>query len=248
MAAFFTAFTRYASPESLTHYTGSELAALIKRVFTLSAKRPSGTPLIEIFDPSLSDPGFARSETIVVAVNDDIPFLYDSCTGEVRAQGASVTAAFHPLIALARDGKGQRSSSATTLNESVIVLALAGVLDESSSNRLRDGLIKVFGDVRAAVRDWQAMRTRLQETTARLKSNPPAIPEAELAEDIAFLDWLADNHFTFLGSRDYVFSPRGDGRLDAVEKTGLGVLADPALRVVRRGPIAPVSHRTCGNS
>src|SRR5882724_8916084 len=75
LAAFFTAFTRYASPEDLTHYTGPELAALTKRVFALSAKRPSGTPLVAIFAPTLSDPGFARSETIVVAVNDDIPFL-----------------------------------------------------------------------------------------------------------------------------------------------------------------------------
>src|SRR5215467_10869362 len=106
LAAFFTAFTRYASPEDLTHYTGPEFAALIKRVFTLWAQRPSGTPLVEIFDPSLSDPGFARSEMIVVAVNDDIPFLYDSCTGEVRAQGMFVTAALHPVIAVARDGKG----------------------------------------------------------------------------------------------------------------------------------------------
>src|ERR1043165_4640267 len=43
LAAFFTAFTRYASPEDLTHYTGPELAALVKRVFTLSARSEEHT-------------------------------------------------------------------------------------------------------------------------------------------------------------------------------------------------------------
>ncbi len=41
--------------------------------------------------------------------------------------------------------------------------------------------------------------------------------------------------FTFLGCRDYVFSTDGDGRLEPVYESGLGLLADTDLRVVRRG-------------
>src|SRR5688572_30150965 len=82
---FFTAFTRHASPEDLIHFTGAELAALVKQVFARSAKRSLGKPLIEVFEPSATDPAFARRETVVLAVNDDIPFLYDSATAELRA-------------------------------------------------------------------------------------------------------------------------------------------------------------------
>ncbi len=39
LAAFFTAFTRHASPEDLIHFTGAELAALVKQAFERSAKR-----------------------------------------------------------------------------------------------------------------------------------------------------------------------------------------------------------------
>ena len=46
---------------------------------------------------------------------------------------------------------------------------------------------------------------------------------------------MAEDHFTFLGCRDYVFSPEGEGRLDPVYESGLGLLADPEMRVVRRG-------------
>ena len=99
LAAFFTGFARYASPEDLIHYTGAELAALVKLVFARTARRAPGNCLVEIFDPGSRDPVSTRSETIVVAVNDDIPFLYDSCIAEIRTQGFRIAAAFEQVFA-----------------------------------------------------------------------------------------------------------------------------------------------------
>jgi glutamate dehydrogenase len=235
LAAFFESFTRYASAEDLTQFTGAELAALVKAVYARTARRPPEKSLVEIFDPSADDKTFAKRGSVVLAVNDDIPFLYDSSTAEVRAQGGQIAAAFHPVISSARDREGKRGVSGTAVSESVIVLLLNTTLDAPRAAKLKDGLLKVFGDVHAAVRDWKPMLARLGETVSGLKTNPPPIPESELAENLSFLAWLADNHFTFLGSRDYVFSAGGDGRLDARHQSGLGLLADPEARVVRRG-------------
>ncbi len=235
LAAFFTAFTRYASPEDLIHYTGAELAALVKLVFARTAQRTPGTSSVEIFEPGSEDSVFTRDETIIVAVNDDIPFLYDSCTAEIRARGFRIAAAFHPVIATARDATGARNAKGTTLKESVMVLALDGEVDKKLAEGLHAGLLKIFADVRAAVRDWKPMLARLAETAAGLKRNPPPVDAEELAENLAFLEWLAADYFTFLGCRDYVFSSDGDGRLDPVPSSGLGLLADPEMRVVRRG-------------
>jgi glutamate dehydrogenase len=110
LAAFFTGFTRYASPEDLIHYTGAELAALVKLVFARTVRRAPGASLVEIFEPGSEDPEFTRNETIIVAVNDDIPFLYDSCIAEIRTQGFRIAAAFHPVIAAARDERGARNA------------------------------------------------------------------------------------------------------------------------------------------
>src|SRR5712671_510182 len=235
LASFFTGFTRYASPEDLIHYTGAELAALVKLVFARTARRSPGASLVEILDPGSHDSVSARNETIIVAVNDDNPFLYDSCVAEIRAQGFRVAAAFHPVIATARDQAGARHAKGTSLKESVMVLALDGELDKAQADGLRAGLLKVFADVRVVVRDWKPMLARLAETIAGLKRNPPPVPAEELAENIAFLDWLAAAHFTFLGCRDYVFSPEGEGRLDPDYASGLGLLTDPEMRIVRRG-------------
>src|ERR1019366_6289865 len=57
-------------------------------------------------------------------------------------------------------------------------------------------------------------------------------------------DWLADNHFTFLGARDYRLEPEGgEFRLDPLDITGLGALADAAERVLPRTS-APRTHQS----
>jgi glutamate dehydrogenase len=235
LLTFFAGFTGRASPDDMNQFTGEELAALVRRVFEMTQIRPRGTSFVEILDTEADAPVLKRHGSILVAVNDDMPFLYDSCIGELRAQELPVAASFHPIIAATRDGAGKRASSGTSVNESVIVLVLGMVLNEKRAARLREGLQKVFADVHAAVRDWKPMQARLGDAAFNLKTNPPLIPEGELEESLSFLLWLADNHFTFLGSRDYDFDPAGGGRLVAKYESGLGVLADHDARVIRRG-------------
>ena len=45
----------------------------------------------------------------------------------------------------------------------------------------------------------------------------------DITEDLAFLDWLGDNHFTFLGARDYVLAKDGaHGMLEPVQEQRAG--------------------------
>src|SRR5262249_24461071 len=87
LTAFFESFTRYASAEDLVQFTGAELAALVKAVHARTVKRLPEKSQVEIFARSAEDKAFAKRGSVVLAVNDDIPFLYDSSTAEVRAQG-----------------------------------------------------------------------------------------------------------------------------------------------------------------
>ena len=53
-----------------------------------------------------------------------------------------------------------------------------------------------------------------------------------MAEAAAFLKWAYDDHFTFLGYREYHFQGGGaSARTKIDDKSGLGVLRDPAVRV-----------------
>jgi glutamate dehydrogenase len=235
LAAFFDAFYRGASPEDLTRYTPESLAALAGLVFAQSAVRKPGETLVTTFEFQAQVAELTRREAVFVAVNDDSPFLFDSLMAEMNAAGARVHALFHPIMFVGRDAEGRRSDTGAQVKESVIVLVLDPMIDPARRAALEDGARNVFHQVRLAVRDWRGMREHLLESIAALKKNPPPVSPDELAESIAFLEWLSNDHFTFLGARDYSYRDEDGGQLVTVEGSGLGVLSDEHAHAIQRG-------------
>ena len=234
LAAFFKALYRDAPPEDVTRYTPASLAELAERVFTHSQTRKPGETLVTLFNFRAEADEIVRNETVLLAINDDRPFLFDSLIGEVSAQGARIHALFHPIVTATRDATGARSATGTALRESVIVIVLHSIVGEDRRAALVKGAQDVFRQVQLSVRDWRKMQERLHETIETLQNSPPTVSQEELGESIAFLKWLGDNHFTFLGCRDYAFVEDNGGRLDAIAASGLGLLCDVETRVIRR--------------
>jgi glutamate dehydrogenase len=223
-ATFARAFLATAAPEDVAGFPPETLARLAHLARDLVAARAPGETLVRVFAPEAAVDGFAYGGAILIAINDDKPFLYDSILGELNAQGLTAAAAFHPIVDSARPGQGR---------ESVIVIAIARERDPARLMAVEEGARRVFADVAAAVGGWRAMQEKLAESTEELKRNPPPIEPAELSETVAFLKWLADNHFTLLGCRDYAFDA-ATRKHSAIDATGLGVLGDADVRIIRR--------------
>jgi glutamate dehydrogenase len=234
-SAFFAALYRSAPPEDITRYAPESLAELAGLVFAHTARRKPGETLVELIPFRAQGRDSVHNETILVAVNDDMPFLFDSLIGELSAQGIRTHALFHPIIPATRDDAGERSAQGTTVRESVIALVLDPIADKERRDAIAEAARRVFEQVKLAVRDWRKTLAHLQETKKALQEHPPPVPHDVLDESIAFLNWLADNHFTFLGARDYLYSEAGSGRLEPVPESALGVLSDLDARVIRRG-------------
>ena len=93
------------------------------------------------------------------------------------------------------------------------------------SQELENDLQRVLNDVRAAVEDEAKMRVPRPCIATELADKRPPLPSAETDDGIELLDWLADEHFTFLGYREYGLEAGDEGeRLRAVPGTGLGIL------------------------
>lgn len=121
--------------------------------------------------------------------------------------------------------------------ESYIHIEVDRFSEPQRMQALHDGLVRVLGDVRAAVEDWKPMqamvRTAIDSLSARAaQSSASEAERAEIIETQAFLAWMLERHFTFLGYRDYALVVQDDGHfLQGMPGTGLGV-----LREARRDP------------
>jgi len=209
LAQFFDALYASAVPDDVLRARADQLTQLAMALHAEARKRSPGE--IHVIALELGH------DTVLISINDDRPFLFDSALAAAMAGGARIRAAFHPIV----DFDGTRTS---------VIALVCDRLGEDARQKLVDMLHEAFLQGALAVRDWKAMLTRLKAAREDLERHPP---KTDIAEDLAFLDWLADNHFTFLGARDYVLSRDGaHGVLEPVKGSGLGVLSDEQARVI----------------
>lgn len=208
----------------------------------LDAPRAAGTPKVRVFNPTLAEDGFVSDHTVVQIVNDNMPFLVDSVTMAINRSGRTAHWIVHPLINVARDAQGHVSSVSSAANadtpyaatasskntvESLILVECDRIVSDADQQILAQGILQVLADVRSAVDDWQTMLERVREVSALSEKYSPAHESRD--EGIAFLRWLEDRHFTFLGARDYDLKREGEQvRLVAVPESGLGILRGTA--------------------
>ncbi len=224
-----------AAAEDLLRYEPQELAELAAATWHFLAERAPRTAKIRVWNPD-GGPRLANV-SVVELVNDDMPFLVDSVMGELNNRGLETYLLVHPVFRVARDAAGKlirfgNGIDAAPLRESVIQVHVDRIDDEAARSALANALAGVVADVRLAVQDWRSMLDRVGGVIDALRTDPPPLPEDEVAETIAFLEWLKDNNFTFLGIREYRLE--ADGRvLTGIPSSTLGVL--------RANPLEPGS-------
>jgi len=236
---FVAALFAHAVPEDLLRYDPRQLAELAADAWSLLAVRKPGVPKIRLNAPDSAGHERLRADSVLEVVNDDMPFLVDSVLAELAERGLDVRFVVHPVLTVVRDDAGRLTAfkgtkpAAGALRESVIYVHIERIEEEARRAEIVEAIERVLADVRVCVHDWRAMMARVADVIAELKANPPPLPAAEIEEALAFLEWLVDSNFTFLGVRDYRFTDSEEA-LEPVFETGLGILRSRDLRVLRR--------------
>ncbi len=222
--------------EDLAERTPEDLLGALLSHLQLGEVREPGRAKLRIFSPTPGEDGWWSRHSVIHVVNDDMPFLVDSTSLEINRQGVTLHLIVHPIFAVKRDAQGKLESIAPashagpgTVRESWMHVEIDRLLDDEQRDALAAGILRVLGDVRAAVGDWRAMLAKLHEAIAELEHAPAGLPPATVAESRAFLQWVADDHMTLLGYRLHdLVQDAGHEALQLVTGSGLGLLRENA--------------------
>ncbi len=227
--AFARVFYRRMTADEMAHHSPAGWAELAWDFLELAQRRKPGTAEVRVFNASRSQQGWESPHTVVQVVNDDMPFLVDSVTMALADQGIGVHVLGHPVVKVERDRAGRLVAVGAEAGEKARGESLMHLeIDRQSAAAMpaiAASIQSVLQDVRAAVSDWDAMRAKMLEVADDLATRRMPVGDAGRAEAQAFLRWAADDHFTFLGYREYdVVRKGGSELLCAVGESGMGLL------------------------
>jgi len=190
---------------------------------------------IKVYNPTLEEHGWQSQHTIIEVVITDMPFLLQSLSMEVNRHGYTNHLVIHPVYSVKRDSKGKflsftdsESLDDNSSSECLLHLEIDRQSDTSVIDLLQKDLTRILTDVRAATEDWQICLNKMQTVIDDLKHSLGL--HDKYSEEVEFLQWLHDNHFIFLGYREYEIVKKDEGfGFKAHSGTGLGILRDSIL-------------------
>jgi glutamate dehydrogenase len=172
--------------------------------------------------------GLPLETTILQTHTPDRPFIFDSLKNYLQKSGLRVYSALHPTFTVQRQWER--------------IVAIGGVEDEGSREsycffqierapsreqlrRIEHEAFSLLKAVFLAVDDFRDMVRACRELVPQLHSRRG--DAGELASARAFLEWLLDDNYIFMGTVSYSLGP--DGSLVRVDEAANGVFTDPTL-------------------
>jgi len=225
------------------HYAHIPLEELVSRNFSdtygavLAAwqflqKRSNDESPVSVFNPDLESDGWQSTHTVIFILHPNIPFLIDSVRIAINQREIGTHSIQHSILHVERDKGGKLKKLHTSKKsvsgsgyEAFIVLEIDRHTNPSDLKDLEDALQTVLHEVRIAVSDFPVVTSKITETLEELETTTAGITEENKEEAKAFLHWLLEDHFTFLGYDEYDFAKDRKGMLvQRVENSELGIL------------------------
>jgi glutamate dehydrogenase len=239
LEAFADTFHAATLEEEFEGRNPEDVYGALMSVWRLCEPAPREAPEVRVFNPSLDTDGWVSTHTIAQIRHRDAPFIVDSFLMALARRDLTLHAMHNVVLnARRRDDGHLLDLDGDAASAEVVIHAEIDRLDPDEFGAFETDLVETLGDVRAVVGDFNSMRTRVEALVEALDGTAACIDAEERDESRAFLEWLLDDNFTFLGYREFSIDDEdGDRVVRQVAGSELGVLA-------RRG--RPASERRLG--
>jgi glutamate dehydrogenase len=195
---------------------------------------------VQVHNPE--EEGWSADLTVLHAEVGDRPFIVDTIREYLAGENLPIRHYVYPVLRVERDGRGEIVGLDTpgARLEALTYAELSRVHDPARRERITAEVSRRLADVVDATSDFDAMLRELEDGARTMEAYAERHPERAdgFREQAAFLRWLAEGNFVFLGYRAYVVEgEEDDARLRVVPESGLGILRD-AERSAYRTPVA----------
>ncbi|MCG6986849.1 MAG: NAD-glutamate dehydrogenase [Gemmatimonadetes bacterium] len=223
-----------APPEFLRERSPDDLAHMALGTFNFLQDAHRGAVAVEITNPDVENEGWYAPVTVVRTRVSERPFIVDTIREFLHRENVSIEHMVYPVLHVDRDAEGRvvavRPSREGERRESLVHCEVGLITDPQVHAHLKEGLTTALQQVVQVTDDFDVMIDAVNEVAAELPYKGEALSDRrnEMEETQAFLRWLRDGGFVFLGYRGYRISEpeKGQPQIAVEPGSGLGLLKD----------------------
>ena len=214
------------APLSLLERSSRELARICVDTLAFLDRTQADRVDAEVLNPEPGDQGWQSPFTVVRTNVSERPFIVDTIREFISSRDLQIKTLVYPLMAVSRDEDGAITGFARPgeegLKESIVYAEVERVAEADQREQVLDGTAARLQDVVRATDDFGLMVDKVSDVVSELGFHIRNVPgrREEFREIQAFLRWLRDGGFVFLGYREYTI-----GEVEAVR--GPAVMVEP---------------------
>jgi len=210
----------------------------LKQAWAFYQQRESNSPKIEFlhFDTGAEGEGKGRrSGTRILVLQNDMPFLVDSIRQALTRSSVIIKYINNAVLYSERNARGSKAAGKLSIippsitegsaREALICLDCVR-LNETQRKHAEKEIRETLKHVAVAVKDYPAMCKQMLSVRDALEKSAETVPvsKASHSESLAFISWMLDDHFTFLGYEKYCIDRKTRSpSIELQEKSPLGV-------------------------
>ncbi|WP_153447152.1 NAD-glutamate dehydrogenase [Vibrio algicola] len=232
------------SHDDLFQRNESDLYGAVMSLWQHLSEKKEDQMSVQVFNPTLSRQGWQSTHTIIEIVVPDSAFLVDSVKMAIsRFDLTSHFMANGPTQIEYNNGQVCGINSGEGGMQSLFHIEVDRIADKHRMSALKNEILSVITDAKLVVSNWQQMADKLQAVIKETEKQRKNIPvEAERLEaGFAFLTWLGEHNFTFMGYKEYdLQTVDGEYELVSADSDALGLLTQEQ-RVQNTGRLSTLS-------
>jgi glutamate dehydrogenase len=225
--------------EDMVNESIENLYGTIVCLWDFLQQRSGSQPKVRVYNPNYEEHSWHSTHTVIEILTEDMPFLVSSFNMALVRLGHTIHLTAHPVVPAVRNKKGELQSinpnGPLETHEALMRFEIDRLSDINLLDEIKEELLSSLVDVKKAVKDWPTMKSKLSEIIGESEKIAHLKDNAEHQENLDFLRWIANDHFTFIGFRAYdLVAEKDEAHLKLVDGSGLGTFRDINDKKVKR--------------